>query len=68
MLFDPTPVLSTKHRWSLYRSGNLNQQPEPEFRDENGSRKPDRSINRLALKPALLDLASDGPVFFTTGG
>jgi hypothetical protein len=43
MLSDPTPVWNTKHRWSLRRSGNLNQQLEPEFLGEIGSRKPDRS-------------------------
>jgi predicted O-methyltransferase YrrM len=44
MLFDPTPALNTKHRWSLCRSGSLNQQPGPAFLDEIGSRKPDRSL------------------------
>ncbi len=50
MQFDPTPALNTKHRWSLCRSGSLNQQPEPEFLDEIGSRKPDRSPSEFAAK------------------
>jgi hypothetical protein len=47
MPFDPTPVWNTKPRWSSCRNGNLNQQPEPEFLDEIGSRKPDRSEARI---------------------
>jgi hypothetical protein len=40
---DPTPAWNTKHRWSSCRNGNLHQQPGPEFLDEIGSKKPDRS-------------------------
>jgi hypothetical protein len=47
--------LNTKHRWSLCRSGSLNQQPEPEFLDEIGSRKPDRSAHNYY--PTVLSLA-----------
>ena len=50
MRFDPTPAWHTKHRWSLCRSGNLNQQLEPEFLNEFGSRKPDRS--QFLLNPS----------------
>jgi hypothetical protein len=45
MLFDPTPVLNIKHRWSSCRNENLNQESEPEFLDEIGSKKSDRSAH-----------------------
>jgi len=46
MPFDPTPAWNTKPHWSSCRNGYPNQQPEPAFLDEIGSRKPDRSRPR----------------------
>ena len=47
MTFDPTPAWNTKPHWSPCRNGNLNQQSEPEFLDEIGSGKPDRSLSHV---------------------
>ena len=57
MPFDSTPVCNTKPHWSSCRNGNLNQQSEPEFLDEIGSRKPDRS--RILPKLKVLMLTSN---------
>jgi hypothetical protein len=43
---------NTKHRWSLCRSGRLNQQTEPKFLKDFGSIKPDR-LGDLALVTTL---------------